>query len=387
MDGITQETQIQHQNALGVAGGREKGLGEVFLFQRRSHVIKTGFVVNSKEQTLKILALKFKYLGDVAVMTPALRALHQWKPEAELHVLVAEDAAPLLRHLPWITKVWSLPRKRGRAQLGHSWPVLRALRAEHFDWSVDFAGNDRGAIVSRFIGARERLGLRPPLGFWGRRWCYHQTRIIEGTDRPEARKDWELLQAWSVPAPQSWELDIRPDSTLASWAADLLQGHPVVCHVSTSQPKKEWPVASWRALAEWARAREIPMVFSSGPSGREQHLLDEIGSGLSGFQRLPVGLSLDQFMAVVGRAGLFVSGDTGPMHLAAGLKVPTLALFGPTFVAQWAPQGPQHEVVMGGVCSCSGHAHVCVSAMPCVAGIKVDAVAEAIGRKYQARSV
>ena len=58
---------------------------------------------------IKILAIKFKYLGDVVVAVPALRALRDQWPEGELHVLVAEDAAPLLRHLPWLDKIWALP--------------------------------------------------------------------------------------------------------------------------------------------------------------------------------------------------------------------------------------------------------------------------------------
>ena len=107
----------------------------------------------------KILAIKFKYLGDVVVVVPALRALRDQWPDAELHALVAEDAAPLLRHLPWLDKVWALPRTRGQARLAESWPIIRALRREKFDRSVDFVGNDRGAILSRLIGARERLGV------------------------------------------------------------------------------------------------------------------------------------------------------------------------------------------------------------------------------------
>ena len=101
----------------------------------------------------KILAVQFKYLGDAVFVTPALRALRERWPEGEIHVLVAAEVAPLLANLPWIKKVWALPRTRGRARVRDSWPVIRALRREKFQRAVDFGGNDRGAILSFLSGA------------------------------------------------------------------------------------------------------------------------------------------------------------------------------------------------------------------------------------------
>ena len=63
-----------------------------------------------------------------------------------------------------------------------SWPVLRALRQERFERSVDFGGNDRGAIVSLLCGARQRLGPLWPGGFLGRRFCYTHTRRLQPGD-------------------------------------------------------------------------------------------------------------------------------------------------------------------------------------------------------------
>ena len=133
----------------------------------------------------KILALQFKYFGDAVLMTPALRAIRDHFPNGELHLLVPEEIAPLFQHLPWLDRVWPMPRRRGSASLGQTWPVVRALRRERFDRSVDFASNDRGAILSFLIGARRRLGWAQRGGFFGRRFCYNQRVVLE--NKLEAR--------------------------------------------------------------------------------------------------------------------------------------------------------------------------------------------------------
>jgi ADP-heptose:LPS heptosyltransferase len=322
----------------------------------------------------KLLAIKFKYLGDVIVAVPALRALRDQWPDAELHALVAEDAAPLLRHLPWLDKVWALPRTRGKARLAESWPIIKKLRQEKFARSVDFVGNDRGALLSRLIGAKERLGVMPVDGPYYRRLAY--TRCIEEADatRHEIVRDLHVLSAWNVPFPQNPCLEIRADPALAKDAAQIFPGHPVIFHLSTSQPKKEWPASNWVELYTRAHAAGVEIALSSGPSAREQALLAEVWGALPKAPTVPPGLPLDLFLAVVARAQLFVSPDTAPLHLAAGLGIPTIGLFGATAASRWAPLGAQHQVVQGGLCSCSGHWHDCHAASPCMAAITPGAV-------------
>ncbi len=335
----------------------------------------------------KILAIKFKYLGDVVRATPALRALRDHFPQAELHVLVAEDAAPLLQHVPWIDKVWALPRTRGKARLKESWPIIKALRAEKFDRSVDFVGNDRGAILTRLIGAPERLGMRPTdeSGFL-RRLAY--TRSVEESDptHHHIARHLSILGAWGVPFPAEPRMEIRADPALAGEAEKLLPGHPVIFHLSTSQTKKEWFASNWVDLYHRAEAGGVTPVLSSGPSAREQALLAEVWGAVPKAPTLPPGLDLANFMAVLTRARLLVTPDTGPLFMAAGLGVPTLGLFGPTLGACCAPLGPGHHYLQGGLCPCSGHWHVCHAASPCMAAITPAAVWEAI-QKALAESV
>src|ERR1019366_5309688 len=202
----------------------------------RRHLPKTLrtaiLVVSARPE--KILAIQFKYFGDTVLLTPALRALRNQFPGAELHLLVPEEIAPILKHLPWFNRVWPMPRRRGSASLPQTWPVIRALRREHFDRSVDFAGNDRGAILSFVIGARQRLGWAQRGGFFGRRFCYNQRVALETSEQHESARMMSLLSAWGV-APGPLELEIQSDPALDAAAAKLLPDRAVLCHVASSQ--------------------------------------------------------------------------------------------------------------------------------------------------------
>jgi ADP-heptose:LPS heptosyltransferase len=320
----------------------------------------------------KILALQFKYFGDAVLMTPALRAIREKFPRSELHVLVPELIAPLLQHLPWINRVWPMPRRRGRASLSLTWPVIRALRREHFDRSVDFASNDRGAFLSFLIGARQRLGWAERGGFLGRQFCYNQRVPPENKIQHESARLAHLLSAWDI-KPSSLNAEIRPDLALTTTAQKLLPPGKIICHIASSQPKKEWPLAHWTALHQMATVAGIELVFATGIGAREEALLKE-------FQRLaPAAPVLEPvhdlalYLAILQHARAFVSGDTGPLHFAAALGVPTLSLFGPSSPAQWVPIGPQHRFLTGSSCTC-GNVGVCQSTNSCLAAITPEQV-------------
>jgi heptosyltransferase III len=321
-----------------------------------------------KEKPLKILALQFRYLGDTVLTIPALRAIRERYPDCELHLLVPAEVMPLVENLPWLTKVWPMPRKRGRARFKQSWPVIRVLRAERFDRSVDFSGNDRSAIVTFLIGARQRLGFIGLGGFLGRRFCYTQRVPLAPRDRHESLRLMSLLTAWGIELPRSVATEIHTDPALNSAAQKILPEPKIICHLSSSQPRKEWPLSHWAALHQLAAAAGIDLLFSTGIGAREESLLNN-------FKRLAPGASilspvpdLALYLNVLKRARAFVTNDTGPLHFAAGVGTPTLALFGPTASVRWAPVGVRHRFLTGSACSCRNVA-VCQNTNHCLAAI------------------
>ena len=334
----------------------------------------------------KILAIQFKYLGDAVMMTPALRALRANFPQAEIHLLVPEEIAPLFQHLTWLNRVWPMPRRRRRANLRETWPLTRVLRRERFDRSVDFASNDRGAVLSFLIGAKKRLGWAEPGGFFGRKFFYNNRVAPEKNPTHETVRLAQLLSGWKIPLPDSFETEIRADPALAETAKKILpENNAIICHVASSQPKKEWPLASWAELNRRASAAGQHVVFTTGRGEREQSLMTDLKKLAPDAAILPVISELPLFLAVLQRAALFISGDTGPLHFAAALGVPTISLFGPTPSARWAPLGARHQVLTGGLCNCDGNSLVCLDARHCLAKISAEQVFAALQNKSAAR--
>ena len=335
------------------------------------------------EKPLKILVIQFRYLGDTVVLIPALRAIRERYPDCELHILVPGEVGPLLQHLPWLTRLWLMPRRRGRALFSKSWPVLRALRAERFDWSVDFGGVDRSAIMTFLVGARQRLGFLGPGGFLGRRFCYTHLVPLPPRDRHESRRLMHLLTALGIEESGSLETEIHTDPALDLPAAKILPEPKILCHLSSSQPRKEWPLTHWVALQQLAATAGIELLFSTGVGAREEALMADFKRLVPEASVLPPVPDLALYLAVLKRARAFVTGDTGPLHFAAGVGTPTLALFGPTSAVRWAPAGSHHRFLIGSACSCY-NVSVCKSAVHCMAGITPEQVFAEIKRLAQA---
>jgi heptosyltransferase III len=327
----------------------------------------------------KILAIEFKYFGDAVIMTPALRAIREHIPSCELHLLVPKEMTPLFEHLPWLNRVWAMPRKRGRSSLSQTWPLIRALRQERFDRSVDFASNDRGAIASLLIGAKSRLGWDRRGGFLGRKFCYTERVPQETGEVHESVQLAHLLSGWKIPPPRSFEIEIHADPAFADAAKKILpRERAVICHVACSQPKKEWPLSHWAKLNSMAIDAGYDMVFTTPRGEREQLLMIELQALAPKATILPLIAELPLFLAVLHRAAIFISGDTGPLHFTAGLGVPTISLYGPGSSARWAPIGPLHQSLTGAVCACDGHSAICTSQNHCLAAIMPEQVLECL---------
>jgi ADP-heptose:LPS heptosyltransferase len=277
-------------------------------------------------------------------------------PKSELHLLVAKEIAPLFSNLNFIDKIWAVPRIRGKLNFFGLFPFIQALRKCNFERAVDFGGNDRGAIFSLLCGARIRLGL-----------VEGKLKILQKigyTDRIDSHilpknyihRNLNLLNSWGIYNFHNIKPQIISSVNLKKQAQSALKGRSIICHLGTSQPKKEWPIKKWQEFYIGLGNQKNSVAFSSGNSKRERHLLASLKKLEPGIFVLPIIKSLDLYLAVLNEAKLFISGDTAPLHFSHALGVRVIGLFGIYGSMQYASTiYLSKEKVTGSACLCIGH--------------------------------
>jgi ADP-heptose:LPS heptosyltransferase len=183
-----------------------------------------------------------------------------------------------------------------------------------------------------------------------------------------------LLSAWGVPSPSSLQLEIHTDRAIENSATIPFPPGTILCHITTSNQKKEWPPAHWARLYESAVTNGLALFFSAGRSAREQRVLAEIKRLIPSAPILPPDPDLATFLVWLKQAQVVIAGDTGPLHFAAGLGVPTISLFGSSLAKIWAPVGKSHVAMQGAACTCPGDADTCLAASSCIAAITPEMV-------------
>jgi heptosyltransferase I len=301
---------------------------------------------------VKILLVRLRLIGDVVFTTPAIRALRRRFPDGHLAYLVEPEAAPVVEGNPNLDEVIVVPRRKGVPGLRADLALLGRLRRARYDVVIDFHGGPRSSLITAATGARMRIGYTVP----GRSWSYtHRIpRTRELRPRHSVVNQWDLLGPLDIAGPDrvtdATEMATSPGAVsrvherLA--AAGYRDGEAlIVLHVSAGNPFRRWPAAAFGELA--ARlTRQAPrrwVAVTSGPSdvlaaaavcadARSQVGADAAGRILHAGE-----FDLHELHALVGRASLFVGGDSGPLHIAGTTATPIVALYGPTLPARSEP--------------------------------------------------
>ncbi len=300
-------------------------------------------------------------MGDVLHALPAVAALGRARPEWRVDWAVEPrwgtllaDGPVVARLVPVRTREWNR-RPLSMATARDVLNLRRCLRAERYDVCVDLQGTMRSAAVGwmanaqRFIGPSEpREG--PALHLYG--------EDVQAASMHVVDQAFDLLErvVGSLPrgSAEPWMFAAAP--ACEAWAESLLASLNVARGVVVVAPtagwrSKEWPVERFGELARQLAEQRWTVLVNAGPEGAATVAAMVRSSG-GGAQA--VACTLPQLTALLRRARLFVGGDTGPMHLADALKVPVVALFGPTDPARTGPRG-QHTHVLRSNFSVTDH--------------------------------
>jgi heptosyltransferase-2 len=297
----------------------------------------------------KILVRGVNWIGDTILTMPALEGLRRLLPNASISLLVRDHLRALFRHAPWANEVLALAQARGTAQLREEARLVRRIKGERYDLALIFPRSPRAALPSFFAGIPHRVGyacngrgvlLTHALPETGQLLRCHQAdyyyHLVQYLGNCGAR---ELPHLYIGGDDEAWAESFCDE-------AGVTRDHALIAlnPGSTYGPAKCWPPARYielaRRLLSFPRNRLL-LVGGADNAG----LIEYMHLSLNRRALRALGKDLLRLAALLKRCDLLITNDTGPMHLAAAVETPVIALFGSTDPVTTSPLGRSSRVI------------------------------------------
>jgi predicted lipopolysaccharide heptosyltransferase III len=297
---------------------------------------------------MKILLLQLKRIGDLILTTPAVAALRERFPEAEVTIVVSSECADLLPAISGVDRI--LMARRDLRDLA----AFLAIAGKRFDYCIDFTRSDRSALLAFLSGARKRVvSYRVRDQSKSRARLYTDLVDVRMRDLHTIDYNLSLLEplgirdvscALHLQVPQS--AHEKSNALLRYWNVSKPY---VVLHPGSARQEKLWEAGRWaRVIEHFGRDDDVDLVLTSG---RSKHERAHIAAIKNETRQQIVDLSgktdLLTLAALIGRARLLVTVDSAPMHLAAATHTPQVILFGPTNPFHWRPRESPALILQG----------------------------------------
>jgi ADP-heptose:LPS heptosyltransferase len=329
----------------------------------------------------KIIVVDFGFLGDSVHLAPALWEIKRNYAGAELHTLSATVGAELLKLAPCVDRPWAFPLTAKSPSWWKHWDILRALRRERFDAAFNFTGSDRSLFATAFIGAPCTLAYEPGRKRFWNRWVRVDWVARGPRELPVYEQRRQLLAAGGLSL-QPPRFDFRIPAAASQWAQKAVAAKSIHLSINASTPVKEWPLDHWIELAKRLLNAEpsIQLVATASAKPREQERLKALAKEVDDPRlRCVEGPEIAQLAAILQRCRSQIGADSGVLHLAMALGVPTLTVFRQyTGLQEWVPAGSQHRHFMA-PCRCIAENRTdCLMAgkSSCLADISAERMAE-----------
>ena len=362
-----------------------------------------------------ILAVRLGAMGDVIHALAAVAALRDAFPDARIGWAVEERWAELLAVAgtapdaprspakPLVDAIHAVDTSAWRAAplsdetWGEAAGALRGVRAADYDAAIDFQGLMKSALVAKASGAPVRLGFADPKEsaatmFYTRAVSREGAHVVEmnlGLARALIGRDAGGIPVSGFVAGETPALPARfelpRDAEAEAWCERELRRRGaerfLLLAPGGGWGAKLWPAARYGEAARALAADGLRTLVNHGPG--EEALAQEVVAASGGAAEV-LSCSVSELIALTRRAQLFLGGDTGPMHLAAALEVPVVAVFGPTDPARNGPFGTRN-VVLRSAASRTSYAHRAVMdpGMLAITAEEVVAAARRLLREHE----
>ncbi len=305
-----------------------------------------------------LLVVRLSAMGDIIHTLPAAAALRQAFPNATLGWLVEERWAELLCALryprsgqrsprrPLVDRVHTVNTKQWRhtpfsfstwQQIAVSFSQLRGIK---YDAVIDFQGAIRSALLARWSGAPTVYGNAQPRESPASMF-YNYTVLLkdagshvvtQALSLAEAVIAGELIPSSALETPVEFPVDSDAEEKIDKVLENVNEF--AILNPGAGWGAKRWPAERYGQVANELAKDQIHSLVNYGPG--EEDLAAAVEAASGGAAR-KVSCSISELIALTRRTRLFIGGDTGPMHMAAALKIPVVAIFGPTNPARNGP--------------------------------------------------
>src|SRR2546427_503984 len=346
----------------------------------------------------RILVRGTNWIGDAVLTTPALMAIRKGFPQAKIALLVKPAIAELLHHHPAVDEIVLYRDPGPHAGLGGKLTLARLLRRGRYDLAILLQNAFEAAAITALAGIPNRYGYATD----GRSFLL--------THRSHTRSDWgcrpalspkirrkhqahyylELLRPLGIPVePEPPMLQTTPGEDaeaiehLRAFGVDPKKVLIGLNPGSVYGTAKRWLPERFAEVADRVAAEHGGVVLIFGGRGEE-----ELGAAIAGKMTAPTLVlsgqtTVRRLMALIKLCRLFITNDTGPMHIATAFGVPTVAIFGPTDPATTSPFGSGHELVRHPVDCSPCLLRECPIDHRCMQGISVEMVHAAAVRQLR----
>lgn len=320
-------------------------------------------------QLRRLLLIRPGGIGDAVLLVPAIHSFKKVHPDCEITILAERRNGAAFALCPDVGQVLLYDRPK----------QLLAAMLKRYDVVIDTEQWHRlSAIVARLIRSNFKIGF-----------ATNERKRLFNVAIPYAQEDYEANSFWRLLKPLGIEnqegecpfLEVSEHiGRQAEKKLESLGGQAFAAFFpGASIPERRWGVEKFHRLATWLNEQGLAVVVVGG--GQDREAGETILAGCKGLN-LAGKTPLAETAAVLQRSSLLVTGDSGVLHMAVGLDVPTVSLFGPGIADKWAPRGEKH-IVLNKNLSCSpctsfGYTPPCPERGRCIQDISVDEVAAAV---------
>ncbi|MFO7709656.1 MAG: glycosyltransferase family 9 protein [Desulfobacterales bacterium] len=300
-----------------------------------------------------ILFIRIDRIGDMVLSTPALREIKRAFPGSHLTVLASRANAPVLDHNPYVDRVCIYP---AGSRPFSKWQLSRRLRLEAFDLVIDGLDSHdlEPALFARLVRPRLAIGFE---GF-GREVCFD--RAVSGIQCRQGfiEASFDLLNRIGLEdGNRSPELFLTPSEVCRAeqWLAAHTGGVRlrVGIHPGAHYETQKWGTSHYADLIRQGRVSDtVEWILIGGPADFET--VEQIRSAAGGAIPAFVDGDLRRSMALISRLEALVCNNSGPLHIATALQIPTVSFMGPTNATRWWPVGSPARVLRAEQLDCLG---------------------------------